>query len=144
MADKYEFLSDQWIEAVQKITEESSEEVQQAAAGATAGIDLKLNQTVTDVPESAGGGEKKLHMIIASGKFEWGLGHIDDADATITTDYETAKQIFVANDPQAGMQAFMAGKLRIEGDMTKLMALQQGGGPVGGGAIGQKIAEITA
>ncbi len=144
MSEKYEFLSDAWIEAVQKITEESAEEVQQAASGAAPGIDLKLNQTVTDVPESAGGGEKKLHMIISGGKFEWGLNHIDDADATIITDYETAKQIFVANDPQAGMQAFMAGKLRIEGDMTKLMALQQGGGPVGGGEVGKKIAEITA
>jgi putative sterol carrier protein len=144
MADKHEFLSDGWIEAVQKITEESAAEVQEAAAGAASGVDLKLNQTVTDVPESAGGGEKKLHMIMAGGKFEWGLDHIDDADATIITDYETAKQIFVANDPQAGMQAFMAGKLRIEGDMTKLMALQQGGGPVGGGEVGKKIAEITA
>ena len=140
MADKYEFLSDGWIEAVKKITEESSGD----AAASAAGIDLKLNQTVTEVPESAGGGEKKLHMVISGGKFEWGLDHIDNADATIITDYETAKQIFVANDPQAGMQAFMAGKLRIEGDMTKLMALQQGGGPIGGGEIGKKIAEITA
>jgi putative sterol carrier protein len=144
MSDKYEFLSDGWIEAVKQITAESAAEVESAASAATGGIDLKLNQTVTDCPDSVGGGEKQLHMIISGGKVDWGLGHIDDADATIITDYETAKQIFVANDPQAGMQAFMAGKLRIEGDMTKLMALQQGGGPVGGGEVGKKIAEITA
>ena len=29
-------------------------------------------------------------------------------------------------NPQAGMQAFMAGKIKVQGDMTKLMAMQQG------------------
>ena len=31
-----------------------------------------------------------------------------------------------SGNPQAGMQAFMAGKIKVQGDMTKLMAMQQG------------------
>ena len=42
------------------------------------------------------------------------------------SDYETAKAIFVDQNPQAGMQAFMAGKIKLQGDMTKSMALQSG------------------
>jgi len=36
----------------------------------------------------------------------------------------TAKALLVEGDPQAGMQAFMAGKIKVDGDMSKLMALQ--------------------
>ncbi|MBA2326097.1 MAG: SCP2 sterol-binding domain-containing protein, partial [Actinobacteria bacterium] len=39
-----------------------------------------------------------------------------------------AKEVFVSNNPQAGMQAFMAGKVKVQGDMAKLMASQQQGG----------------
>jgi hypothetical protein len=28
-------------------------------------------------------------------------------------------------DPQAGMQAFMAGKIKVQGDLSKLLAMQQ-------------------
>ena len=45
-------------------------------------------------------------------------------DLTVTVDYDTAKAILVEGNPQAGMQAFMQGKVRVEGDMAKLMALQ--------------------
>lgn len=51
-----------------------------------------------------------------------------DADVTLTTDYATAKQVFVSGDPNAGMQALMHGKVRVQGDMAKLIASQQGGG----------------
>jgi len=32
------------------------------------------------------------------------------------------RRSFVEGNPQAGMQAFMAGKVKVQGDMTKLMA----------------------
>src|SRR5262249_25681972 len=74
------------------------------------------------------GDERKMHMGARDGKGEWGIGHASDADVTLTTDYVTAKQVFVSGDPNAGMQAFMQGKVRVQGDMAKLMASQQGGG----------------
>ena len=75
-----------------------------------------------------------------------GIGHDPAGDLTITTDYDTAKQIFVSGDPQAGMQAMMQGKLKIQGDMSKLMAAAaQGGGPgaAGGAALAEAIQGIT-
>ena len=36
------------------------------------------------------------------------------ADLTVTVDYETAKAILVEGNAQAAMQAFMAGRIKIE------------------------------
>ena len=43
---------------------------------------------------------------------------------TVTTDYETAKALFVDQDPAVAMQSFMNGKIKVQGDMMKLMAMQ--------------------
>ena len=37
--------------------------------------------------------------------------------------------MFIEGDQNATMQAFMSGVIKIEGDMTKLMAMQGGGPP---------------
>jgi putative sterol carrier protein len=52
------------------------------------------------------------------------LGHLESPDLTVTTDYATARAIFLEQDPQAGMQAFLSGKVKVEGDMTKMMQMQ--------------------
>jgi putative sterol carrier protein len=52
------------------------------------------------------------------------LGSLANPDATVTTDYATARSIFVDQDPAAGMQALMNGKVTVDGDMMKLLALQ--------------------
>jgi putative sterol carrier protein len=46
----------------------------------------------------------------------------------MSTDIDTARAVFVSGDQQAGMQAFMAGKVRVQGDMTKLMMQGSHGG----------------
>lgn len=134
MADKFEFLSDEWFDAVRKIQEEHS-----GAAEGLSGTNLALNLSITDCPD---GSEKEISMKMVDGELDWETSHIDNADAKVITDYGTAKAIFVSGDQQAGMQAFMSGQLRVEGDMTKLMALQSGSGA---SAEAQKaIQEITA
>ena len=60
----------------------------------------------------------------SSGQLAIEDGHIDEPDLTITTDYETAKTLFVQQDPAAAMQAVFAGKIKVQGDMSKLLALQ--------------------
>ena len=62
-------------------------------------------------------------------------------DVTATLDYDTAKAMMVDANPQAAMQAFMAGKIKLQGDMTKAMAMQTG--PVDP-ELTKKIQEITA
>jgi Zn-dependent metalloprotease len=113
-----EFLSDEWMAEAKAIRQKY------AGQGAQIPHKIKMNQVITGVP--FGDGEVKLHMDTSSGEVVLDKGHMDDAEVTVTTDYETAKAIFVEQNPQAGMQAFMQGKIKVQGDMTKLMALQAG------------------
>ena len=118
MAEKHQFLSDDWFAIVEKLVEEHGAE-------APAQANVMVNLVITETPF---GDERQMHMGARDGKGHWGIGHAPDADVTLTTDYGTAKQVFVSGDPNAGMQAFMQGKVRVQGDMAKLMASQQGGG----------------
>lgn len=115
---KHQFLSDDWFAIVEKLVEEHG-------ADAPAQANVMVNLVITDTPF---GDERQMHMGARDGKGHWGIGHAGDADVTLTTDYATAKQVFVSGDPNAGMQAFMQGKVKVQGDMAKLMASQQGGG----------------
>ena len=110
------FLSDEWMAEAKAIRERY--------AGQTAKVtqSLKINQVVTAVP--FGEGTVESYLDTSSGDVVMDLGHLEDADVTVTTDYETAKSIFVEQDPAAGMQAFLGGKITVQGDMMKLMAMQ--------------------
>ena len=113
----YKFLSDEWMDEAKKIREEYTGKTPPAAHA------VKMNQIITDVP--FGEGTIEAHMDTARRRA--GDGHRATSTAptlTVTLDYETAKAIFVEGNPQAGMQAFMAGKIKVQGDMTKLMAMQ--------------------
>jgi hypothetical protein len=63
---------------------------------------------------------------MSSGQFDRGL--VDGAPTKLTVPYDVARSIFIEGNQQAGMQAFMSGQIRVEGDMTKLMAMQAGAG----------------
>ena len=127
----YTFLSDEWVEAARKIRAE-------AAAPATAPQPVKMNLTITEVP--FGDGSVDAHMDTTSGELQLDTGHLEGADVTATLDYDTAKAMMVDANPQAAMQAFMAGKIRLQGDMTKAMALQSGPPDP---ELTRKIQEIT-
>ncbi len=131
----YPFLSDEWIEAARAIREEYRGKTPAPAHT------VKMNQIITDVP--FGDGTIHAHMDTTSGEVELELGHLDDADVTVTLDYATAKAILVEGNPQAGMQAFMAGKIKVEGDMTKLMAMGQAPPDPVAVEVATKIQEIT-
>jgi putative sterol carrier protein len=127
----YKFLSDEWVEAARQIREE-------AAKPATAPQPVKMNLTITEVP--FGDGSVDAHMDTTSGELRLDMGHVDAADVTATMDYATAKAMMVDANPQAAMQAFMAGKIKLQGDMTKAMALQSGPPDP---ELTKKIQEIT-
>jgi len=131
---KFPFLSDEWLAAAKEIRESSG-------ASAATPHKVKMNQIITDVP--FGDGTINAHMDTSSGELEMDTGHLDDADLTVTIDYTTAKAIFVEGNPQAGMQAFMAGKIKVQGDMTKLMAMQSAPPDANAQEIAKKIQEIT-
>ena len=133
---KHPFLSDEWMEEAKKIREEYRGKTQAPAHK------VKMNQIVTDVP--FGEGTIEAHMDTSGGDMEMDKGHIDDAEVTVTVDYATAKAIFVDQNPQAGMQAFMAGKIKVQGDMTKLMAMGQAAPDPAAAEIAARIKDITA
>jgi hypothetical protein len=130
---KHEFLSDEWFAAVAALMDHHGAE-------APAHANMLLNLVVTDSPW----GEREMHMGAVDGKGEMAQGLADGADVTLTTDYQTAKDVFVSGNQQAGMQAFMSGRVKVQGDMTKLMMAQQGGGPAGNQELASAIQEITA
>jgi hypothetical protein len=110
------FLSDEWMAEAKAIREKY--------AGQTAAVtqSLKINQVVTGVPW--GEGTVESYLDTSSGEVVMELGSLEDPDVTVVTDYDTAKAIFVEQDAAAGMQAFMGGKIQVQGDMMKLMAMQ--------------------
>ena len=130
---KHEFLSDGWFERLQELLTEHG-------ADAPAHQNMVMNLVVTDTPW----GDRELHMGAKDGKADMGMGLEDGADVTLTTDYGTAKDVFVSGNQQAGMQAFMSGKVKVQGDMTKLMAMQQGTPDPEAQVVAKKIKEMTA
>jgi putative sterol carrier protein len=99
---------------------------------------------ITEVP--FGEGTIHAHIDTTSGGLDMDLGHLEVADVTVTLDYETAKAVFVDGTREAGMQAFMAGKVRVQGDVTKLIVALQEQGSLSpeAVAIATRIKEITA
>jgi putative sterol carrier protein len=112
----YQFLSDEWIAEAHAIRAEFQDR------SPAINHPVRMNLVVTEIP--FGDGELAAHVDTTNGELEIDKGHVDDADLKVTLDYGTAKAILVDRNPQAGMQAFMAGRIRIEGDMAKLMAVQ--------------------
>ena len=109
-----------------------------------------MNLIVTSSPHaSPSGADQLLHIGTNDGHADWGPGHFDGADLTLTTDYDTARDIFVSGNPQSAMQAFMEGKVKLQGDLTRLMAAQAVGRrprePSRRRALGDdRVAQLTA
>jgi putative sterol carrier protein len=117
------FLSDEWAAQVQEKLN-SNEGFKSAAASQTA----KLQQVIT-TPD----GEKKYYFKLEGGAADVGIGEIDGPDATISQDYDTA--VALSKNELTGTSAYMSGKLRVSGDLMKLMQLQ--------GALGQLPAALA-
>jgi hypothetical protein len=109
----YPFLSDEWVTEAHKLREEFE------GKGGAAPPLVKMNLVITDVP--FGPGTIDAHLDTSGGSLELDFGHVDPADLKVTVDYATAKSILVDGNSQAAMQAFMAGKIKVDGDIAKLM-----------------------
>ena len=132
----FPFLSDEWIDEARKLQAEHGGRTTED------GLSVRMNLVVTDVP--FGDGVRNAHLDTTSGEVVVELEHVDEPDVTVTLDYETAKAILVEHDQQAGMQAFMAGRIRIDGDMAKLLALQAPPGDTRHIEIAERIRSITS
>jgi putative sterol carrier protein len=104
------FLSDTWFDRVTELTASTTGlEIAPGLKG------MKINVTVNN-------NGAPVNMCLDEGLFK--KGHVADAPATLILTRDLAYKILIQNDQAAGMQGFMSGDLRVEGDMSKIMALQ--------------------
>ena len=112
------FLSEEWAQAVQDAL--NANDAFKSAAGSQ---NAKIQQVVNG-PD----GEIRYWFTLAAGEARLGVGEAPEpVDATITQDYDTA--VALSKNELSGTAAYMSGKLRVSGDLMKLMQLQ--------GALGQ-------
>lgn len=111
----FPFLSEEWIVAAREIRTRYEDQTPNIPAS------VRANLNINEVP--FGEGSLQAHLDTSSGRMEMDLGHLDPADATLTMDYATARSFVVDQDQAAIMQAVMAGKVKIQGDLSKLMAM---------------------
>ena len=109
------FLSDSWFEEIERLRAEVNPEVPATIK------DLVINMLVKDGPD----GDIEARM--DSGRFVKGLADI--APTKLIVPYDVARKMFIEQDQNASMQAFMSGQIQVEGDMTKIMAMGAAGPP---------------
>ncbi len=106
------FLSDEYMAAATSALAGHAEIT--AAADQT---DLSLQFVVTDPP-----GEDTVHyyLKIGGGAVEMARGELEAPDVRITNSYETAAKL--AREEIKDQIAFLTGKLKVAGNMARLMA----------------------
>ena len=132
----YAFLSPEWITAAREVRE------QHGGADEPPVVSLRMNLVVEDVP--FGDGVVTAHLDTTSGSLDLELGHLPDPDVRVRLDYETARAVLVDADAEVAMAAFMAGKVRVEGDMTKLLAYEARPVTPGELSLAARLRDITA
>ncbi|MEK6202876.1 MAG: SCP-2 sterol transfer family protein [Psychrobacter sp.] len=104
------FLTDEWFEQVEKMGQEAGElNLPPALAN------MIVNLKVSDI-------EKDIEANFADGLLHRGLSN--DATTTLLLDRSILQSIITDFNTNEIMGAFMGGKIRVEGDMSQLMAVQ--------------------
>jgi len=123
------FLSDEWFAAVDALVAKAGDlDIPPAMKAA------EINVTV-----STAGGDR--HVYIKNGLLS--RGHHPTAPTSIVLDEPLARRIFVEADTAAGIQAFLAGEIKVEGDLAKLVAMQMEEPSAKQKALAREIAAIT-
>jgi len=106
---RFEFLSDDWFTKVDELV---------AAAGDLQ-IPPAIKAVAVNVTIAAPTGDTLLFM--KDGLFL--RGH-QTAATSLTLSVELARKIFIDADAAAGIQAFLTGEIKVEGDLAQLVAMQ--------------------
>jgi len=103
------WLSQDWLDETRKMAEGQPERP---------GASARMQYVVTGSPD----GDIEYFWVLENGKIsESQLGHLDDAEVTLTTAYDDAMKIQQGElDANA---AFMQGKVKVTGNMAKVMSL---------------------
>lgn len=108
------FLTHDWLQALNETVNEHEGFKKTIATAA-----LTLQFEIPDAPEGA---EGRYYLAISDGKLVAGPGDATGPDATITNNYETA--VALSKGELNTQMAFMTGKLKVAGNMAKIMMNQ--------------------
>lgn len=108
------FLTEDWLSGLTETVN-----AHEGFKNAIANVDLTLQFEVTDAPE---GSQNRYYIAVADGAATAAAGDAESPDATITNNYETAMAI--SKGDLNTQMAFMTGKLKVTGNMAKLMMNQ--------------------
>ena len=86
----HQFLSDEWMAAAAAIRAKYADQATKVTTS------IRMNQVITDVP--FGEGTVNLYLDTSSGDVVMESGALDTPDLTMTTDWDTARKIFVEQD----------------------------------------------
>jgi putative sterol carrier protein len=119
------FLSQEWASDVT-----SALNAHDGFRNAIGTADLAIQFNVSDSPD----GEVDYFLQAGGGRAEMGVGALESPDVTVKQTYETA--VAVSTGELNTQTAFMTGKLKVSGNLAKLMmhqgAIQQWGAAVAG------------
>lgn len=105
----YPFLSAAWFDKVDELIAAAGDLEIPAEMKA-----VKINITVTSPKGDA-------QVFLEDGLFS--RGHRPGTPTTLTLTEELARKVFVDGDNAAGVQAFLAGEMKAEGDLVGLVAM---------------------
>lgn len=103
-----QFLSDEWFTMVAQYNDQAGD------LHLPPTLSYEFNASLTD--------DDTISLHLKDGKIVKGLS--DNAVASIKTNRHTLQKLIAGKDLNAVLGAFMMGKIRIEGDMSKILSLQ--------------------
>lgn len=123
------FLSDEWFTEVEQLIDAAGDlQIPDA-------MKIEVNVTI-HAPQGA------VPLALKDGKFT--RGHNPAYTTSLTLADDVARKIFVDGDAAAGVQAFLEGKIQVEGDLAKVVAMQTVEPSAQQLQLTRKIAAITA
>lgn len=103
------YLTQEWLDETRAMAADQPERP---------GASARMNYVVTGAPD----GDISYYWVLENGKLlESRLGTLDDAEVTLTTSWEDSVRI--ATGELDSNAAFMQGKVKVTGNMAKLMSL---------------------